>query len=100
LFVNRAVFENQLARRTRTDTELVLFLANSEAWKVAFDQKGGDATVAFVRRDVGEHDEQAALRAVGDPELAAVQHEVIALVLGFRRKRESIAPRTGFRQRI
>ena len=75
-----AVLEDQLARAARTDAELVFLLADREAGRVALDQERRDALVAGAGIDVGEDDEEVGLVAVGDPELAAVEDVVVAVV--------------------
>jgi hypothetical protein len=58
--------------------------------EVAFDEERRDATVALARIDRCEHDEQARLDAVGDPELAAVEDEAVRRFGGMRGERERI----------
>ena len=50
------------------------FLPTVNPGKPALDEERRDAAVAGVRVDVGEHDEEVGLVAVGDPQLAPVEH--------------------------
>ena len=54
------------------------FLPTVKPGEAALDQERGDAAVAGRGVDGGEHDEEAGFGGVGDPELAAGQHEVVA----------------------
>ena len=75
-----AVFEDQLAGAAGADAELVFLLADREAGQAALDEERGDAAVAGLGIDGREHDEEVGFVAVGDPELAAVEHEVVAVL--------------------
>ena len=105
-----ALLEQQLAGAAGADPELVFLPANRESRKPALDDEGGDPAVARLRIQIREDDEDVGFVAVGDPELAAIQHEptvarlprrsgVIAQA-GFRREREGVAAGTGFGQRV
>ena len=74
-----AVLEDQLAGAAGADAELVFFLADRESRRAAIDDERGDAAVAGVGIDVREHDEHVGFVAVGDPQLAAVDGEAVAL---------------------
>ncbi len=76
---NAAVVEEELAGGGGADAELVFFLADGEAWRVALDEEGRDALVAGRGVDGGEDDEEAGFGGVGDPELAAVEDVVVAV---------------------
>ena len=49
---------------------------------------------------VGEQQEEAGFGRVGDPQLAAVEQEVVALVFRARRHGEGVGARPGFRERV
>ena len=97
---HHAVFEHQLAGAAGADAELVFLLADRESRRAAIDDERGDAAVARIGIDVGEHDEHVRFVAVGDPQLAAVDREAVALFGGARRHREGVAARAGFGQAI
>ena len=73
------------------------FLPTWKPGKLALDQEGRDAFVAGLRIGVGEEQEEARLGGVGDPQLAAVEQEVVAVVLGARGHGEGVGARPGFR---
>src|SRR5262249_13473308 len=95
-----AVFENQLTGGAGANAELVLLLADGETIETLFDQERRDAAIALFRSDVCENDEQAGLGAVGDPELAAVENEMVTALFGSGRQREGVASRPGFRKGV
>ena len=95
-----AVFEEQLARAAGADAELVFLLADRESRRAAIDDERGDAAVAGIGIDVGEHDEHVGFVAVGDPELAAGDREAVARFGGARRHRERVAAGARFRQAV
>ena len=76
-----AIGQNQRAGGRSANAELVLFLADRKARRVALDQEGGE----LLAIDLGEDGEQVGEAAVGDPHLLAVEHVVLC------RPRESTA---------
>jgi hypothetical protein len=74
-----AVLEDQLAGAAGADAELVFLLADGESRRAAIDDERGDAAVAGIGIDVREHDEHVRFVAVGDPQLAAVDREAVAV---------------------
>ncbi len=96
-FRDPAVIQDQLARGGCAYPELVLLLANGEAGEIPFDDEAGDAAIPGFRFCVCEHEEDAGFVAVCDPELAAVQDVVAALLGGASGQREGIRAGAGFR---
>ena len=85
------VVEHQLAGVAATHAELVELLRDREALHAFFDQERGDAAGAEFRLGLGVDDQRVGVRAVGDPELAAVEQVVAALVLGLELHRDHVA---------
>src|ERR1019366_6744108 len=100
LHVLRRVVEREREGGGRADSELVLLLALVEALPLRLDEESGDALVALALVDAREDEEQLGLRAVRDPELAAVQEAAVALRRRRRREGERVGARPGLRQRI
>src|SRR5690242_17079414 len=82
-----------IARAARANPELVLFLANRESGKTSLDDERGDAAVARLGIDGGEHEEDVRFVRVRDPQLAAVQPIRVAVLARAGDERERIAPR-------
>ncbi len=99
-FGNAAVFQDEFASGGSANSQLVFFLADGETGKIFLDQKCGDALVSLRRVDGGEEDEEAGFFGVGDPELAAVEHEVATAELGLGLQSERVRSASGFAQRI
>src|SRR5216117_2603663 len=64
------------------NAELVLFLADAEAFEPTLHGERGDPLVAFGEISVREDDVQTCLGPIGDPELAAVQDPLVTLLRG------------------
>jgi hypothetical protein len=71
--------EEDLAGGRGADAELVLALADREALVLALDEERGDPLVPLRRVHVREHEEDARLRGVRDPELVPLEDEGVAL---------------------
>src|SRR5580765_1771381 len=84
--------EHDLGGRRGADAELALLLADADAGVALLDQERGDALGA-VGAGAREHDEQLRLVAGRDPQLAAVEHVVVALQLGDAAQRRRVAAR-------
>ena len=97
---NAAIFQNQFARGRGADAELVLFLPHGESGRLCLHQKRGDAFVAQLAVDGGEHDEQAGFLGVGDPKFAAIQNKMVAVFFGPRRQAKSVAAGVGLGQSV
>ena len=94
------MLEQQLAGARRANPELVFLLADREAGHAALDDERGDPAVARLRVEVREDDEEVRFVGVGDPELAAVEPVVVAVLPRPCLERERVAARTGLRQRV
>lgn len=96
-----AVLENELARIRAAHAELVELWRRAEALGAPFDDEGGDAVLllrgARVRPRV--HDQHVGVRAARDPELAAVQEVVVALLLGLQLHRHHVGAGVGLGHR-
>ena len=92
--------ENRLSGRRRANAELVLFLADAEAFEPTLHGERGDPLVAFGEVSVREDDVQTCLGPIGDPELAAVQDPLVTLLRGLGRESERIRPRSRLRERV
>ncbi len=95
-----AVVENQFAGGRGAEAELVFLLADLEAGEIALDEEGGDAAVSGGGIGIGEHEEEAGFGGVGDPELAAVEQEMIAALNGGGGEGEGVGAGTGFGERV
>ena len=76
------VRERHRAGVARLDAHLLLDLAKGDAGRVGVDDEGGDALLLLAvdhDRDLGEHSEDARVAGVGDPDLRAVHHIVLAV---------------------
>ena len=65
-------------------TERVKHLTDSETWRISINDKRGDA---FFR--ASEHKEVMRFRRIGNEDFTSVENVLIALFLGFGRKRTS-----------
>ncbi len=80
---NAAVLEDQLHGRRGADAELLLLLAESKAGGVFFDDEGADAMMLLgLPVGAGQNDIGFGVAAVGDKDLAAVDHPLIAVAHG------------------
>ena len=86
-----AVFEQQFAGAAGADAQLVFLPAHRESRQLAFDEERRDAAIAGLRVHRREHDEEACLLAVGDPELAAVEHKPVRRFGGAGAQRKGVA---------
>src|SRR6185437_8748021 len=94
------VVEQQFDGGRRANAELVFLFSDTESREVALDDERRDPLVTSTRIDVGEYNIDTRLRAVGDPQLAAIQHVRITTLLGAGRERERVGAGTGFRERV
>ena len=76
-----AVLEYQLAGIRAAHAQLVQFLGPGKAGEIPLDNKSGNASAAGLRISLGIDDVNMGVGSVGDPELVAVQDELIALLL-------------------
>jgi hypothetical protein len=81
-FRHFAILEHQFAGVGAAHAELVEFLRGGKSLHALFDDEGGDAAGTGVGIGLGIDHQRVGNRAVGDPHLAAVEHEAIALLLG------------------
>ncbi|GMT03256.1 hypothetical protein PENTCL1PPCAC_25430, partial [Pristionchus entomophagus] len=86
------------ARRGGADAQFVLLLADGDALGVAVDEEARDAAVALLRFGIGEHEEEGGVAGVSDPQFAAVDHKVVAVLQGRGLEREGIRSRARLRQ--
>ncbi len=70
--------------------ELVFLLADLETGELALHQEAGDAAMSGVRIGVGEDQIQPGFSGVGDPQLAAGDGIMVAMLGGSRRERKCI----------
>ena len=92
--------EDELRGARRADAELVLLLANGESREAAFDDESGNALVARLRIDVGEHDVDARFGAIRNPHLAAREHPRVTALLGARCHAERVGARARLAERV
>src|SRR5262249_33646871 len=87
---NAAIFQDQLAGRGSANAQLVFFFADAEAGKLLLHDESRNALVT--RRGIhrGQQNEDVGFFAVGDPQLASVQHILVAFQLGTRLQGESV----------
>ncbi len=95
-----AVVQNQFAGGRGAQPEFVFFLTYLEAGKFALHQERRHSLVAGLRIGIGEEQEKAGLAGVGDPQLAPIQQEMVAVVVGARGHGKGIGARPGFRQGV
>ena len=74
-----AVFEDKLCRGRAADTHLLLLLADAEAGVGLLDDEGADALGAQALVGHGDDDEHVGVGAVGDENLASVEHPLVAV---------------------
>jgi hypothetical protein len=89
------VLEHQFAGGTATHAQLVELLCNRETLHAFLDQECGHTAGAEFRFGLGIHHQGVCIRPVGDPELAAVEQVIPALVLGTQFHRDHIAAGAG-----
>ena len=90
-----AILEHQLAGVGAAHAELVELLRGREALHALLDQEGRDALRARRRIGLGVDDERVGVRPVGDPHLAAVEDEAVALLLGPRLHADDVGAGAG-----
>src|SRR5262249_2015754 len=88
-----AVLEVEGDRRGRADPHLALLLSDGEARELRLDEEGGDPLGPFGPVDGGEQGDDARVRAVGAPELGAVEDVAVALVDRGRPQRGRVGAR-------
>ena len=99
-FRHKAFFQNQFGGGRRANAELVFFLTDSESFEVLLDNERGDAAITGFGVRVREQHKDFRFLAVRDPELAAVQDEVVAAIYRTRLQGESVRAGSSFTQRI
>ena len=95
-----AVLEDQLAGVRAAHAELVELLGRAEAREALLDDEGRDAACGpAVGVGLGIDDQDLGLGAVGDPHLAAVEDEAVALLLGPGAHRDHVRAGAGLAHR-
>jgi len=84
------VIEEQLAGVGAAHAELVELVTAAEAFPVALDDERRDAVGAFLQVGLGVDHVGAGVGAVGDPGLAAVEHVVVAALVGAQFHRDHV----------
>ena len=82
VFRDAAVLEDKLGGGAAADTHLLLLLADAEARVGLLDDEGADALGAEALVGHGDDDEHVGVAAVGDENLAAVEHPVVTVLDG------------------
>ena len=77
-----AAVQQQLAGPARAQSQLVFLLADGKSRELTLDDERRDAAVAGARVNGGKHDEQVSLVGVRNPQLAAAEDEVVAILHG------------------
>ncbi len=75
-----AVFEDKFGSGRATDTHLLLFLSNREARVSLLDDESADTFGAKTLVGHSDDDEHVGVGAVGDENLAAIEHPVVAIL--------------------
>jgi hypothetical protein len=96
-FRHFAIVEHQLAGVGTAHAELVELLRGGKSLHSLFDDEGGHAARTGAGISLGIDHQRIGDRAVGDPHLAAVDDETVALLLGAGRHRYHV--RAGARLR-
>ena len=79
VFRDAAILEDKLGGGAAADTHLLLLLADAEAGVGLLDDEGADALGAEALVGHGDDDEHVGVAAVGDENLAAVEHPLVAV---------------------
>ena len=95
-----ALVEDDLTRGRPSDAHLVLELRHREPGEVLLDDEAADPAVTGVGIGLGEHRVEVADARVGDPELAARQHVVVAVPHGLGAHAGDVAARVGLRKAV
>ena len=89
------VLEHEFRRGRAAHAQLVERLGAAEALHAALDQEGGDAARPGFGIGLGIKDDRVGDRAVGDPELGAVENVAVVALLGPRCHRHHVRARAG-----
>nr|GFD09160.1 hypothetical protein [Tanacetum cinerariifolium] len=79
--------------------QFVELVAAGKTFPVALDDKGADAMRTFLKVGLGIDYVRVGIRAVGDPGLAAVEHEAIAAFVGTQLHRHDVGTGVGLAHR-
>ena len=91
------ILEDQFGGVGAAHPELVEVLRRGKALHGLFDDEGGDALRSGLRVGLGIDDEGVGIRAVGDPELGAVQNVVAVALFRAQLHRHDVGPRPRLR---
>src|SRR5207247_11029610 len=97
---HRALIEDQLRGARRADAELVFPFPDRKALEAALHRERRNALVAEGEVDVGEDDVQPGLRAIRDPQLAAVEDPAVSLAGGSGWQTERVGSGGGLGERV
>src|SRR5262249_25624419 len=97
---NPAILQDQLTGAGGANAELVFFFPDGKSGEVALYQESRNPFIPLIGIEIRKNNKNSCLERVRDPQLAAIQNKVIALVRRTACECECIAPRFRLRQSI